>query len=116
MQDRGGDGAPVKTGIETRRGEKRLHLRVECESPAVEMPKQRLHAEAVAPQKEHFLLGVPNGKGPHAVEARLTRGTPLFVGGEQDFRSASALKPVAERGELFAQLQEIIDFAVIGEL
>src|SRR5436305_13466535 len=76
---------------------------------------QRLHAEAVAREKERAFLPIPKREGPHAVETREARLAPLGVSGEDDFGVAFGTKAIAHRLELPLQLEEIINLAVERE-
>ena len=73
-------------------------------------------AEAVAGEDE-FLVGfVPKGEGPHAVEAWEAGLAPLGVGVKDDFGVGAGVEGVTEGGELVAEFEVVVDFAVEGEV
>ena len=76
---------------------------------------QRLDAETVARQEQSTLLGIPDGKGPHAIEAQLALLSPLRIGGEDDLAVGVGDETVAEAAQLLAQLEIVVDLAVIGQ-
>src|SRR5580700_6914542 len=76
---------------------------------------QRLDAEAVARQEQPSFLDIPDGKGPHAVEAQLALRTPLRIGGEDDLAVGVGDETMAETTQFLAQLNVVVDLAVIGQ-
>ena len=62
-----------------------------------------------------MLAGVPDGEGPHAIEAELTILPPLCIGGEDDLAVRAGDETVAEAAQLLAQLDVVVNFAVVGQ-
>src|SRR5580704_1811601 len=76
---------------------------------------QGLDAEAVARKEKPLVARIPNREGPHAVEAQLAFRSPLGISGEHDFTIRFGNKAVPELTETFAQLDEVVNFAIEGK-
>src|SRR5207302_1644540 len=79
-----GDLGPVRLALLRECGGDRLRLRGEADPVALDRVAERLDREAVAREDEPALALVPQGQGPHAVEALEAIGSPGRVGVEDD--------------------------------
>ena len=111
----GTGGVLVQPGGKAVKRQKRFHLRSKDEPGVVSAEVKRLNAEAVARQEQSPFDPVPNGEGPHAIEAQQTILAPLGVGGDHDLGVGLAAEAMAQPLQLPAQLQEIVYLAVVGD-
>ena len=113
--ERLGENFRIEGAVDPGQGEKRLEFGGEDEGAGVIAVMQRLDAEAVARQEQPTLSGIPDGEGPHAIEAQLALLSPLRIGGEDDLAVGVGDETVAEATQLLAQLEIVVDLAVIGQ-
>ena len=113
--ERLGENLRIKGAVDPGQGEERLEFGGEGEGAGVIAVMQRLDAETVARQEQPPVAGIPDGEGPHAIEAQLALRAPLRIGGEDDLAVGVGDKTVAEAAQLLAQLEIVVDLAVIGQ-
>src|SRR5581483_9312229 len=94
----------------------RPRLAREREPVGVDAVVERLDAEAVARAEERTTVGVPDYERPHAVEAVDAPLAPFAIRGEDHLAVRARREGVAFREQLFAQLQVVVDLAVVQEL
>src|SRR6185503_19238898 len=77
--------------------------------------QERLLAESIARQQQLALRAIGNRKRKHAEQLRQQLGAPLPIAIDQDFGVRLGLERMAERGELLAQLDVVVNLAVVGD-
>ena len=87
-------------------------LAAEAELAVALQVDERLDAEAVARREEALAPRVPQGEGPHAVEALHAVFAPLFVGVQHDLGVAARGEDVAARAQLGGEFEVVVDLAV----
>ena len=115
VDERLGENLRIEGAIDPGQGEESFEFGREGEGAGVKAVMQRLDAKTVARQEQPTLLGIPDGKRPHAIEAQLALLSPLRIGGEDDLAVAVRDETVAEAAQLLAQLEIVVDLTVIGE-
>ena len=93
-------------------GQDDLDLGSEQEDRADLRVIERLHAEAVAGERQRPELAVPDRESEHAVEAQQGADAPGRESLEQNLRVAARHKGPAARRELRPQFLEVINLAV----
>ena len=106
----------VGDGVEGIEVQKCLQLGREGEPPRADQDVQRFYPEAIAREKQGAVAAVPDGEAPHPVEAQQGVGSPPFERGEDHFGVAVAAKPKAIALQFVAQLEEVVDLAVVGDV
>ena len=76
---------------------------------------ERLDAEVVAGQGQPLLVTVPDGEAEHAVEPVERVGAPLREGLQHDLGVRVGREGATERLELAAQVEVVVDLAVVGD-
>ena len=87
----------------------------EDRAPAVDLPVDRLDAEAVARHHQSIAVQVENGDAPHAVQTIEAALAPLPIGGKHDLGIAVGAKHLAQQFKLPPEFAEVVDLAVEGD-
>ena len=95
--------------------EQRLGFGREHQVPAHDAVEQRSHAEAVPHQKHRFRATVVDRERELAVQPVQHPGAPLLVPVHEDFRIAARAEAVSGRDQLLAELQVVVDLAVVHD-
>ena len=93
--------------------EQRLGLGREAEIAAVRREEERPHSEAIPRQKELLALPIPDREREVAVQTLEEGRPPLLVRVGDHLRIRLRREAVAERLELLAQLDVVVDLAVL---
>ena len=94
-----------------------LELRRERQPVLLGQPRvvQRLYPEPVAGEEQDVAVEVDHGERPHADETADAVRPPFEVRVQQDLRVPRRFDRVATRQKLVAQLDEVVDLAVVGD-
>src|SRR5258708_38607313 len=94
--------------------EQRFQLGTEDEIPIPESRVvQRLHAEAIASEKQRLAIAIPEREGEHAAQPPDAILAPLLPGMNDHLGVALRLEGMAEAGELGDQVTVVVDFSVV---
>src|SRR5436190_1907896 len=107
------EGGSVELASCVRVAQERLRLRGEAEVVADPRHEERADAESVSCQNELAGQRVPDGEGKVAVEAVEAAGSPAGISVCEHLRIGSGREVVAEPLELTAQLDVVVDLAVL---
>jgi hypothetical protein len=108
------EAVPVELRLDQPAGDQRLGLAGEAQAPGVEMPVERLDAEAVARREQAPPARVPEGEAEHPVEPPEARLSQVLVEMEDDLGVAPRPEDVAAR-QLVAEVVVVVDLAVEDE-
>ncbi len=115
-----GEQLPEPIGVDHGRpgqrvGEDRLGLGAEQHARRGRVVVERLDPEPVAHEHQLVLPHVPDAEGVHAVQAAAEIGPPFEIGVQDDLGVAAGAEPVTARGELVAQLLEVVHLTAVGQ-
>ncbi len=92
-----------------------FQLAAEIDVVAVAEVIERLDAHAIAGEQEAFTRLGPDGHCEHAAHPGKAVGVPLQEGAQDGFGIAVAAEAMAQRFQVAADLQVIVDLAVEGD-
>jgi hypothetical protein len=108
-------GVAVNVGPAGPRQHERPRLGGEHERAVLPAVVERFHAEPVPRAEQLTVLRVPQREREHTVETAQAVGAPAPVCGEHDFGVGAGLEPLAGRFQLLAQLDVVVDLAVVRD-
>lgn len=106
----------VDLADEVRMLPQRGQFRAEEKGAVVQTVDERLHAKAVAAEREDVLGTVPNRKREHAHESlHGVLDAPRLEGSEQHLGVRVAVEGEAARGQLLPERLEVVDLSVVDD-
>ncbi len=108
MQER----SAVEHRLEARCGHYGAHLGCQQQAAALEVPEERLDAQAVAGGEKPALVAVPDEQGKHADESLKARFAPALVGAQDHLGVGARAEGLAVGLELGPDLGEVVDLAI----
>src|SRR6185369_1226858 len=92
-----------------------LQLRSEGDALAVSVEEQRLFAAAVTRKKDRLADRVPKRESEHSAKAPDAGRPPRLISGQEHLGVGASLEALAERLQFGAQLQIVVNLAVVGD-
>jgi hypothetical protein len=106
----------VQTSVDARNRDQRLQLRRERHAAGQVRVVERLDPESVSRDEKLLLFAIPNGEGEDAVELIEHGGAMEIVKRTQNRRVGMRVERVSTTAKVFAQILEVVYFAVEYDL